>query len=46
MDAATTAFLSSRIQRWDFREFQVPDITQREFSSFHGDDGYSKQVSY
>lgn len=29
MDAATTAFLSSRIQKWDFSEFLIPDITKR-----------------
>ncbi|CAL8127118.1 unnamed protein product [Orchesella dallaii] len=30
MDAATTAFLSSRIQKWDFSEFLIPDITKRD----------------
>lgn len=30
MDAATTAFLSSRIQKWDFSEFLIPDITKRK----------------
>ncbi len=31
LDAATTSFLSSRVQRWDFSQFIVPDISKRKF---------------
>jgi len=30
LDASTTAFLSSRIQKWDFTRFQIPELSCRE----------------